>query len=107
MKTIATGTEVDLEAHLVKGKFTIFDYYADWCGPCLKLAKRIESYAVSRDDIAIRKIDIVDWHSAAAKQATKTYKLAGLPYVRIYGPDGTFRGTVGGDKIEEVKALLR
>lgn len=107
MKTIATGTEVTLEDHIVKGKFTIFDYYADWCGPCLKLAKKLERHALSRDDLAIRKIDIVNWESAAAKQATKAYKLPGLPYVRVYGPDGKFRGTVDGDDIEALKALLR
>lgn len=107
MTTIATGTEVTLEDHLVKGKFTIFDYYADWCGPCLKLAKKIERYALTRDDLAIRKIDIVNWKSASALQATKKYKLAGLPYLRIYGPDGTFRGTVDGNDIEAVKALLK
>jgi len=107
MKVIATATEVTLEDHLVPGKFTIFDYYADWCGPCLKLAKKLEGYAVSRDDLAIRKIDIVNWESPAAKQATKTYKLPGLPYVRVYGPEGKFRGTVEGDDIEALKALLK
>jgi thiol:disulfide interchange protein len=107
MTTIATGTEVDLEDHLVKGKFTIFDYYADWCGPCLQLAKKIERHASTRDDIAIRKIDIVTWKTPAAVQATKKYKLAGLPYLRIYGPDGKLRGVVDGDDIEAVKALLR
>lgn len=107
MKVISTGAEVTLSEHLVPGKFTVFDYYADWCGPCLKLARKLEAHAVTRDDIAIRKIDIVNWESAAAKQATKTYKLPGLPYVRVYGPKGEFKGVVEGDDIEALKALLK
>ena len=31
---ISGGEEVDLTAHTVDGKFTIFDFGAPWCGPC-------------------------------------------------------------------------
>lgn len=106
VRTITHGDAVDLREHLVAGKVTIFDYYADWCGPCLLLGRDLEQLQVARPDVAIRKIDIVTWKSEAAVQATREFKLKGIPYVRIYGPDGTFLGAVPGNSLAKIMALL-
>jgi len=106
IRTITRGDAVDLEEHLVTGKVTIFDYYADWCGPCLLLARDLEQLMVAQSDVAVRKIDIVTWQSEAARQATREFKLKGIPYVRVYGPRGQFLGAVPGNDIEKIRALL-
>lgn len=71
------------------GKFTIIDYYADWCGPCLLLGHQIERLLVERGDVALRKVDIISWETEAAAQI-KEFNIKGIPYVRIYAPDGLF-----------------
>lgn len=106
VEVIAHGEAVDESRHLVKGKYTIFDYYADWCGPCHVLDRHLKALAHENPKVGIRKIDIVDWNSEAAKKATKDFQMAGLPYVRIYDPEGRFLGAVTGNHIDKVKQLI-
>jgi thioredoxin 1 len=107
IRLASRGEEVRIADHLARGKITIFDYYADWCGPCHLLSPRLERLVRDNDGIALRKIDISDWESPAAKQATRDFKLPGLPYVRVFGPGGKHIGDVHGNHIEKVETLIR
>ena len=84
----APGAEVDVIKCLVPGKITLVDFFADWCGPCRVLSPKLEAYAASREDVFIRKVNIVSWKSAVTKQ----YGIGFVPNVRVYGPDGKMRG---------------
>lgn len=72
----------------VPGKLTIFDFWAPWCAPCKVLDPALVEIARAHPDtVAIRRIDVVDWDSAAAA----TYLTPGgfnLPHLKVYGPDG-------------------
>jgi len=78
------GEAFDSKAFLVPGKYTIFDFYADWCAPCRMLDPKLRKLAAERDDVALRKVDIIDWSSAVVKQ----YGVTDLPHLRIYDPNG-------------------
>jgi thiol-disulfide isomerase/thioredoxin len=84
IQVISRGEPVDLRDHLVPGKYTLFDYYADWCPPCRELAPRLEELVRRQPNLALRKIDIVDWTRPVADQQG----VHDLPYLRLYGPDG-------------------
>jgi len=105
IRTISHGEKIKVEDHLVAGKFTIIDYYADWCGPCLLLGHQIERLLVERGDVALRKVDIISWDTEAAAQI-KAFNIKGIPYVRIYGPNGGFLGAVNGNSINEIRLLV-
>jgi thiol-disulfide isomerase/thioredoxin len=84
IRIISKGEPLNLRDHLVPGKYTLFDYYADWCPPCRELTPRLEELARRHPQIALRKIDIVDWsHPVAGQQGVHD-----LPYLRLFGPDG-------------------
>jgi thiol-disulfide isomerase/thioredoxin len=86
IQTITHGREVDIEAHLVPGKYVLFDFYADWCGPCRALEPQIRELAGRHDDqLVVRKVDIINWDSPVSRQ----YRLSSIPYMVLYGPDGT------------------
>ena len=78
------GSEVDLVANLVPGKYTIYDFYADWCPPCRALDVELRGMASRRADLAIRRIDIVDWTTPVVKQ----HGFESLPFIVLFGPDG-------------------
>jgi len=86
VETITHGRAVDLEAHLVTGKYVLFDFYADWCGPCRALEPRLLELAGRHpESLALRKVDIINWDSEVARQ----YRLSSIPYMELYGPDGS------------------
>lgn len=105
--TVTHGDAIEIRDHLAAGKFTIVDYYADWCAPCRVLEPMLEQLLVKYNNVAIRKVDIVSWNSDIARQASKEYRLVGLPYVQVFGPDGKLLGFSMGLSITPIEALLK
>ena len=73
-----------LEKLRVADKFTVFDVYADWCGPCRDVDKKLREIVVKRPDVAVRKLSVVDFDSPLALELG----LEMLPYVIVYTPEG-------------------
>ena len=94
VQVIAHGERVDLAAHLVTGKHTVFDFYAPWCPPCRVLGPALEPLAAAQPDrIAVRKVDIVDWTTPVVDQ----HGIESLPHLVLYDPSG--RVVADGDKV--------
>ncbi len=82
------GKLVDLRDVLVPGKITLVDFYADWCGPCKKLAPYLEHLAKKDPDVYLRKIDIVKWGTPVTLQ----YGIRSIPDVRVFDRNGRMVG---------------
>src|SRR6266496_840491 len=98
VEVISHGAKVDITKHLALGNVTVVDFYADWCGPCKQLSPSLEQMARTDPEIALRKIDIVNWKTAVVKQ----YNIRSIPQVNIYNRGGRLVGTVVGADIQEV-----
>ena len=90
---VSRGQPVNLEASVVSGKYTIFDFYADWCPPCRVLDVQLHQLAARHDNVAIRKIDIIDWTTPVVRQ----HGVEGLPHLILFGPDG--KRMASGDEV--------
>ena len=98
------GADVDYERHLAVGRVTVVDFFAEWCGPCKDVDRAMAGLMAGRPDVALRKIDIVDWESPVAKA-----RLAGvksLPYVIVFGPDGKQREAIVGKDLPRLFAVI-
>lgn len=98
------GEDVDLEAHLVRGKVTVFDFYAVWCGPCREVDREMRSILESAPDVALRKINVVDWESPIAGRYLK--RVSALPYVVVYGADGKKVATIAGLDLKKLRRAI-
>ena len=106
IQTVSRGEAIVVRDHVASGKITMFDFFADWCGPCHLLTPKLERLVLNHDNLALRKVDISDWDTPAAKQATEEFKMPGLPYVRIYDDRGQLLGAVHGNHIDQVGRIV-
>ncbi len=83
-----------LEAHVVPGKVTLFDFYAVWCAPCRKIDAHVYALLASRGDLALRKLNVVSWETPLAARYLKN--IPNLPYIVVHGKDGRRVDAVAG-----------
>ncbi|HZA38636.1 MAG TPA: thioredoxin family protein [Candidatus Baltobacteraceae bacterium] len=102
VEVISHGAPVDITKHLALGKVTVVDFYADWCGPCKHLSPSLEQMARTDPEIALRKIDIVNWKTAVVKQ----FNIRSIPQVNVYNRGGRLVGTVVGSDVGEIKRYI-
>src|SRR6266516_2710770 len=102
VEVISHGAQVDINKHLALGNVTVVDFYADWCGPCRQLSPSLEQMARSDPDIALRKIDIVNWKTAVVQQ----FNIHSIPQVNVYNRGGHLVGTVVGADVDKVKSYV-
>ena len=102
VEVISHGAQVDINKHLALGSVTVVDFYADWCGPCRQLSPSLEQMARSDPDIALRKVDIVNWRTAVVQQ----FNIHSIPQVNVYNRGGSLVGTVNGADIDTIKRYV-
>jgi copper chaperone CopZ/thiol-disulfide isomerase/thioredoxin len=92
-----------LDALRVPGKYTVFDVYAEWCGPCRFVDARLRELVAVRADVAVRKLNVVDFDTPLAAELGP--RLEALPYVIVFDPAGKRTDIVGADFGKLDKAL--
>ncbi len=87
----------------VPGKYTVLDFYADWCGPCHVVDKQLREAVAGRKDIAVRKLNVVSFETPLARQLGR--KLRALPYVMVFDPSGKLTEIPGNNPRKLAAAL--
>jgi len=101
-EVISHGAQVDINQCLALGNVTVVEFYADWCGPCRRISPSLEQMASSDPQVALRKIDIVNWRTPVAQQ----FNIHSIPQVNVYNRGGGLVGTVLGADFDQVKAYV-
>jgi copper chaperone CopZ len=86
-----------------RDKYTVFDVYADWCGPCRSVDDHLRDVVTARPDVAVRKLNIVDFDTPLAKELGSRVEV--LPYVVVFTPAGKRIDIAGADMGKLDKAL--
>jgi thiol-disulfide isomerase/thioredoxin len=103
-----SGEDVpSLDTHAVPGKVTIFDFYADWCGPCREIDAHVFQLLKARPDLAYRKLNIVSWESPLARRYLVAARVPSLPYVVVYGRDKKWLASISGLDLSRLDQAIR
>ena len=123
------GTVQKLSDYVGKGKVTLVDFWASWCGPCRaeipKLQALKSKYGDKFDVLGVAVWDNPDDTRKAMEQMeitwpviigtqqlnepTDLYGIKGIPHIIIFGPDGTIlsRGLTGDDLAAKLAEVLK
>lgn len=93
-----------LAAFAVAGKVTVFDFTAPWCVPCRNVEASLRTWMAREPRVAVRRIHINEWEGPVVDRYLSN--IAGLPYVILYGVDGTELVTMAAFEMEALDAAI-
>ncbi len=100
-KDVDQVTGSDLAKYIPRGKVTIVDFYADWCGPCRMIGPHLEKLAKDDDAVVLRKVNVDKNGALAAK-----YNVRGIPHILVFDKAGKEAGKIVGADPDGVKQLV-
>lgn len=103
------GKVVKLSDYVGNGKYTLVDYWASWCGPCIRQTRVLKEIKEKyKDDPRLQILGVAVWDKVEdTKRAieqhqltwpciidaqtipTDIYGIAGIPCIMLIAPDGT------------------
>ncbi len=115
------GKDVSLSDYVGKGKYTLVDFWATWCGPCKREIPNLrEINKEFGDRITVLSVAVWDkreatekfipnndmpWNHIIDAQSIPTdlYGIQGIPQIMLFAPDGTIvKRDLRGEQIREL-----
>lgn len=100
--TVSTLTEFEelLKESKNKNKLIVVDFFATWCGPCLRIAPKIEDWSTNdfKDKVLFVKVDVDQ-----AEELSQKYEVEAMPTF-VFFKDGDVIHRVVGANVDQLKA---
>ena len=99
-----SDANLDIQELVVKGRVTVIDFFAVWCGPCRVVDSVVKEMMSNSPDITYRRIDIGTWSSAISKRYLG--KVPQLPYVIVFDKSGQRLDDISGLDLVRLKSAI-
>ena len=102
-ENVQTFTDGNFEGSVLKaGEPVLVDFWAEWCGPCRRLAPTIEALAADyAGKVTIGKLNVDDNPNTAFK-----FQIRGIPSVLLFKNGQVVESVVGLAAKEEFKKVI-
>lgn len=125
--TDAEGAATTLSDYVGKGNYVLMDIWASWCSPCKGEIPNLRLLHDRYGDKGLTVVGIFTWDKAehlkptmekeqicwpqiadTANVAMSTYGTDGIPFIVLFGPDGTIlkRNLRGSEMIEAIDKIM-
>jgi thiol-disulfide isomerase/thioredoxin len=103
----ADGAAVSLSDYVGKGKFVLVDFWASWCGPCIREIPTLREVSAEYGGAHFEVLGVAVWDEREAtlkaiethgttwpqilnaqSVPTDLYGIDGIPHIILFGPDG-------------------
>ncbi|MDE6283542.1 MAG: AhpC/TSA family protein [Muribaculaceae bacterium] len=116
-----------LSDYVGNGRYTLVDFWASWCGPCIRETKVLKRIREEFKDQPLDILGVAVWDEPANTEAaikrhdlpwpqiinaqsvpTDIYGISAIPCIILFGPDGTIisRDLQGEALVESVRAAI-
>lgn len=106
VQVVSTGERISLRKLKVDGKYTLFDFGATWCAPCLTSTRQLAEVLQQRSDFAVRAIELED--AAVAFETPVAFQhlsdASGIPWFILIDTNG--KEIYRGNDLQTVLSLL-
>ena len=116
--TTADGDPVKLSDFVGKGDYVLADFWASWCGPCMRALPEVRSLRDQYASKGLKLVGINVWERAenagqecakekemdwdiiftSGREAPNSYGIIGIPSFVLFAPDGTIADRLLGDE---------
>ena len=104
VETVQTFTDANFDEAVVKASDVVLvDFWAEWCGPCKRLAPTIDALATeyAGKKITIGKLNVDENQSTAIK-----YNIMGIPAILVFKGGQIVESVVGLQPKDELKKVI-
>ena len=83
-------------------KVVLFDFYADWCGPCRMVSPIVDEIAEENSDVVVGKINVDDEQELAS-----AFGVVSIPMLVVMKDGQEINRSVGAKPKAQILALLK
>mmetsp|Transcript_104089 Transcript_104089/g.189591 ORF Transcript_104089/g.189591 Transcript_104089/m.189591 type:complete len:238 (+) Transcript_104089:55-768(+) len=95
VESVQTEAELDMELDEAGNALVVVDFYADWCGPCKKIAPVISALAKKTEKTG--RVKFFKVNVDEARELAKSKKVEAMPTLLFYRKRKLVKKIVGGD----------
>lgn len=112
----ADGADIRLSDFVGKGDYVLIDFWASWCGPCMRAVPNLRAYLEQYQDKGFKLVGINCWERKegagqakavemdmtwpvifAEDKQVDAYGVEAIPTLILFAPDGTIAGRLTGE----------